>query len=75
MDTSGEREGGRGKIECGVKRYKQLCIKYISNKDTFYSTGKYSYYFAITLNGVYKNVESLCYTTETSDVNQLYFNI
>jgi len=28
-------------------------IKQINNKDILYSTGKYSYYFIITLNGVY----------------------
>ena len=30
-----------------------LCIKQIRNKDILYSTGKYSNYSVITLNGVY----------------------
>ena len=41
--TSAERGEGRGKMGYGIKRYKLLCIKWISNKDILYSTGKYSY--------------------------------
>ena len=36
----------------GTKRYKLLCIKQISSKDTLYSTGNYSHYLLITFNGV-----------------------
>ena len=36
----------------GIKRYKLLGIKSISNKDILYSKGKYSHYFVLTLNGV-----------------------
>ena len=51
-ETSREREAGRGKMGYGMKRYKLLCIKQISNKDILYSIGRYSQYFVITLNGV-----------------------
>jgi len=34
------------------KRYKLLCIKYISCKDILGRTGRYSNYFKITLNGI-----------------------
>ena len=36
----------------GIKREKLLYIKYISYKDILYSSGKYSHYFIITLNGI-----------------------
>ena len=36
LATNGEREVGRGMIE-GIKRYKLLCIKYVSFKDIWYS--------------------------------------
>ena len=38
--------------DCWVKRHKLLCIKQASSKDILYSTGKYSHYFLIMLNGV-----------------------
>ena len=46
-----EKKGGTNQGQ-GIKRYKSLCIKQISNQDTLYSTEKYSHYFIITLNGV-----------------------
>ena len=46
--TKGKREEVKGKI----KRYKQLCINQISNRDILYSTGNYSYYPVITFTGV-----------------------
>ena len=47
---SGERERVRAK--CGIKRYKLICIKEISNKAIFCNIGKYRHYFVITLNGI-----------------------
>ena len=41
-----------GKTREGIKRYKLPGIKEISNKDTLYSTAKYSHYFVITLSGI-----------------------
>ena len=37
--TSGERQGGRGKVRIGDKRYKLLYIKQIHYNDISYSTG------------------------------------
>ena len=34
-----EREEGETNKEYGIKRYKLVCVKYISNKDISYSTG------------------------------------
>ena len=52
MDTSRKREWGGARWRYGIKRYKLLCIKKIRNKDILHSTGNYSHYFVITLNGV-----------------------
>ena len=48
--TSEEREGRRGKMvgDWGI----QTTMYKISHKDILHSTGKYSYYFIITLNGI-----------------------
>ena len=51
MVTSGEREGGRGKIGIGIKRYKLLCIKLVRYKNILYNR-EYSQYFIIIINGV-----------------------
>ena len=48
--TSGYQWGKR-KGE-GIKRYKLLCIKYISNQAIVYNTGNYSHYLVVTFNGV-----------------------
>ena len=48
----GRGKGGGAKQGYGIKRYKLLCIKQISNKDILYSTGNYSHYLIITFNGV-----------------------
>ena len=37
----------------GIKRYKLLCIKQMSNKDILYSIGNYSHCLIITFNGEY----------------------
>ena len=37
---------------CGIKRYKLLCTKQISNKDILYSTGNYSHYYYFFLSFV-----------------------
>ena len=50
--TSENGGGGEAKYGYGIKRHKLLCIKYISNMDILYSTGKYSHHFVITLNGI-----------------------
>ena len=42
----------REKLGVWIKRYKQLCIKQIHNKDKLYSTGSYSHYLVITFNGM-----------------------
>ena len=36
----------------GINRYKLLCIKYISNKDTLYGTGNYTHYLVLTYNRI-----------------------
>ena len=50
--TSGYQWGNEGKGTnqgYGIKRYKLLYIKQISNKDTMYSTENHSKYLVITL--------------------------
>ena len=51
MVTGGEMEGARGKIGEEDEEIDTTLYK-IGNKDILHSTGKYSHYFAITLNGV-----------------------
>ena len=46
---------GKRQEQKGIKRYKLLCVKWISNKDVLYKTGKYNHYFVILL----KEVESI----------------
>ena len=49
--TSGEKEGERGQE--GVEDEETQTTMYkVSNRDILYSTGKYSHYFVITLNGL-----------------------
>ena len=57
----------------GIKRYKLLCIKQISNTDMLYRRGNQCYYLAIIFNGAasIKNTESLYCRLETNTVNQL----
>ena len=38
---------GRGKQRYGIRKYKLLCIKSISNKNMLYNKGKYSHYLII----------------------------
>ena len=51
MATSGERGGG-GAIIGVVDQEVQTAMYKISYKNILYSTGKYSHYFIIILNGV-----------------------
>ena len=46
-----KRRGKRGGANQGYgsKRYKLLCIKQISNKDTLYSTGNYRFFLQLPL--------------------------
>ena len=68
MVTSGERNGERGKIWVGVKRYKLLygtriyCIAQ-EIKPMPYNNFKWSI--------IYKDIESLCCIPETNIVNEL----
>ena len=43
---------GEGRTEGQIMGMGLLCIKQIRNKDKMYSTGKYSHYLAITVNGI-----------------------
>ena len=43
---------GKRQEQKGIKRYKLLCVKWISNKDVLYKTGKYNHYFVIPLKEV-----------------------
>jgi len=68
---------GRGIMRVEIERDKLLCIKYISNKDALHSTGKYSYYFVIILNGEQSiKISNSHYAVSLKHniVNQLYFN-
>ena len=47
MATRGEMEG---QVRVWIKRYKLLCIKYISKKDIFFSIGSCRHYHVITFN-------------------------
>lgn len=47
-----------------------------NGRSVLQSTGKYSNYFIITLNGslIYRNIGSVCCIPENNIVNQLYGN-
>ena len=61
------QRGGRGEVRMdwkfGISRQKLLCIGWINNKALLYSTGDYIQYTG-----------SLCCTSETNIINQLYFS-
>ena len=61
------QRGGRGEVRMdwkfGLSRQKLLCIGWINNKVLLYSTGDYIQY-----------TESLCCTSATNIINQLYFS-
>ena len=48
--TSGEKKRGQGQDKDEVDMYKTMYK--ISNKNILYDKEKYSFYFAVTLNGV-----------------------
>ena len=51
MVTKGETLGGRINQEFGINIYTLLYIKYVTNKDQLYSTGKSTQYSVITYIG------------------------
>ena len=48
MDTKGEGGGGGRNWEIGIHIYAPLCIKYITDENLLYSTGKSTQCFVVT---------------------------
>ena len=70
--TSGHqwgKEGRRGKIDVCDQEVQITMYKINRLQGYILQHKEHSQYFIITLNRVYKNIESLCYTPETNIVN------